>query len=63
MLQKIINALMPANKMINMFTFKIESNKRISEVIAKIPLSCEENKFALFKHMFIMKQLKARGFQ
>lgn len=62
MFQKIIKAIMPATKMIDLFTFKIESNKPISEVISKVPLICEQNKFALLQTYVYHEIVESKGF-
>jgi hypothetical protein len=41
MLKKIMQSLMPAEKMIEMFTYKIVNNQPIGQITEKVPSACE----------------------
>jgi len=45
MLQKMMSALMPPEKMIEMFTYKIISTQSIGNISEKVPSACEKYKF------------------
>jgi hypothetical protein len=62
MLEKLMKAAMPANKMIDMFTYKIESNKPIEQVTSKVPAACEESKFALLQTYVYHEIVESKGF-
>lgn len=62
MFQKIIQALMPSNKMIDMFTFKMTSKQSIEQITQKVPEACSNNKFALL-HTYVYHEIvESRGF-
>lgn len=62
MLQKAIQAMMPAEKMIEMFTYKITSNQSILQIAEKVPAACELSKFALL-HTYIYHEIvESKGF-
>lgn len=62
MLEKLMKAVLPAEKMIEMFTYKIESNQPIEQVTLKVPSACEENKFALLQTYIYHDIVKSKGF-
>jgi len=62
MLQKLMQAAIPADKMIEMFTYKILSKQPIEKVIEKVPSACEENKFALLKTYVYHDIVESKGF-
>jgi len=62
MLQKMMQALMPPEKMIEMFTYKIISNKPIEQVSEKVPLTCEKYKFSLLQTYVYHEILESKGF-
>ncbi len=62
MLQKIMQSLMPAEKMIEMFTYKIISNQSIGRIAERVPSACEQSKFALL-HTYIYHEIvESKGF-
>jgi uncharacterized protein (DUF302 family) len=62
MLQKLMQALMPPAKMIDMFTFKIVSTQSIDYVSKKVPQVCEDFKFALLKTYVYHEIVESKGF-
>lgn len=62
MLEKLMKATMPADKMIEMFTYKITSKLPIDQVIEKVPSACEEKKFALLKTYVYHDIVESKGF-
>ena len=62
MLLKIMQAIMPTKKMIEMFTLKIESNKSIEEISEKVAIECENHKFALLQTYIYQEILESKGF-
>lgn len=62
MLQKLMKAAMPAEKMIEMFTYKISSKQSIEKVTEKVPAACEENKFALLQTYIYHEIVESKGF-
>lgn len=53
---------MPPEKMIEMFTYKIESKKPIARVSEEVPLTCEKYKFSLLQTYNYFEILKSKGF-
>jgi hypothetical protein len=47
--QKLMQAFMPAEKMIDMFTYKIISTRSIVNISEKVPSACEHFKFSLLQ--------------
>ncbi len=62
MLQKMMQALMPPEKMIEMFTYKIISNQSIIEIAEKVPSACEKYKFALLQTYVYHEIVESKGF-
>lgn len=62
MLQKVMQSMMPAEKMIEMFTYKISSKLPIEQIAEKVPAACEQNKFALL-HTYVYHEIvESKGF-
>ncbi|MCX6220989.1 MAG: DUF302 domain-containing protein [Bacteroidia bacterium] len=62
MLQKIMQAIIPSKKMIEMFTYKIVSNQSIEQIAEKVPTACEQSKFALL-HTYVYHEIvESKGF-
>lgn len=53
---------MPAEKMIEMFTYKIISNQSIEEISKKVPEASEKHKFALLTTYNYHEIVKDKGF-
>jgi uncharacterized protein (DUF302 family) len=62
MLQKLMKAAMPPEKMIDMFTYKISSKLPIEKVTEKVPAACEQNKFALLQTYVYHDIVTGKGF-
>ncbi len=62
MIKQLVNAFMPAEKMIDMFIYKIVSNKAIEQIIEKVPAACEEKKFALLQTYVYHEIVESKGF-
>jgi uncharacterized protein (DUF302 family) len=62
MLDKLMKALLPAKKMIDMFTYKIVSNQPIEQIAQKIPEACEKYKFALLQTYVYHEIVESKGF-
>jgi len=62
MLQKIMQALMPPEKMVEMFTYKITSNQPIEQIAEKVPVACEQYKFALLYTYVYHEIVESKGF-
>lgn len=62
MIKQLVNAFMPAEKMIDMFIYKIVSNKSIEQIIEKVPAACDENKFALLQTYVYHEIVESKGF-
>lgn len=62
MIQKLMQAMMPPEKMIEMFIYKIISNQPIEQISEKVPVACEQNKFALL-HTYVYHEIvESKGF-
>ena len=57
-----MQALMPPEKMIDMFTYKIISTQSIWKVSAKVPSACEKYKFALLQTYIYHEIVESKGF-
>ena len=53
---------MPAEKMIDMFTYKITSNQPIEVISKKVPEACEKHKFALLTTYNYHEIVESKGF-
>ena len=62
MFQKLMQAMMPPKKMIDMFTYKIVSNQQIERIAEKVPEACEQNKFALLQTYVYHEIVESKGF-
>ena len=55
-------AVMPSNKMIEMFTYEIASKLSIEEIKEKVPAACEQNKFAVLQTYVYHDIVASKGF-
>jgi len=62
MLNNLLQALVPAEKMIEMFTYKITSTKSINQIAEKVPVACEQYKFALLQTYVYHEIVESKGF-
>ncbi|MCF8224731.1 MAG: DUF302 domain-containing protein [Bacteroidales bacterium] len=62
MLQKLMKAVMPSKKMIEMFTYEISSKLPIEEITKKVPAACEQNKFAVLQTYVYHDIVESKGF-
>jgi uncharacterized protein (DUF302 family) len=62
MFNKLMQAFMPPEKMIEMFTHKIICNKPVEKVSEKVPSTCEKYKFSLLQTYVYHEILESRGF-
>jgi uncharacterized protein (DUF302 family) len=62
MLNKMMRALMSPEKMIEMFTYKIISNKAVEKVSEKVTSACEKYKFSLLQTYVYHEILESKGF-
>lgn len=62
MFQKLLQAIMPAKKVVDLFTLQIEGNNSIENVIQKIEEECENHKFTILKTYDYYEILKSKGF-
>ncbi len=62
MFEKLMQAVMPAEKMIDMFTYKITSNQPIEEISKEVPEACEKHKFALLTTYNYHEIVESKGF-
>jgi uncharacterized protein (DUF302 family) len=53
---------MPAQKMIELFTLKLESKQSIESIAGKVSEECEKHKFALLKTYVYHDIVKEKGF-
>lgn len=57
-----IQAIMPSEKMIEMFTLKLESKQPIETIAHEVSKECESHKFALLQTYIYHNILKEKGF-
>jgi len=62
MLKDLIQAIMPSEKMIEMFTLKLESEQPIETIAQKVSRECENHKFALLQTYVYHDIVKEKGF-
>lgn len=62
MLEKLMKAAMPVEKMIEMLTYQISSGLNIEKVVDKVPLACEQTGFALLQTYVYHEIVKSKGF-
>jgi len=53
---------MPPEKMIDMFTYQIESNQSIGKISERVPSACEKYKFALLQTYVYHEIVESKGF-
>lgn len=62
MIKKILKALMPPKKIIDMFTLKIISNRSIEDITKNVNKECENHKFALLQTYIYHEIVESKGF-
>jgi uncharacterized protein (DUF302 family) len=62
MLMKLMQAFMPAKKMIDMFTLKVISNQSIEKIAGHVQAECENHKFALLQSYTYHEIVESKGF-
>ncbi|MDP3148785.1 MAG: DUF302 domain-containing protein [Ignavibacteria bacterium] len=62
MFQKIMRAVMPSQKMIDMFTLKVISDQPIDIIAKKVQTECDNYKFALLTTYNYHEIVEAKGF-
>ena len=62
MLQKMMQAFMPPEKMIEMFIYKITSTQSIGQISEKVPSACEKFKFSLLQTYIYHEIVESKGF-
>ncbi|MDF1518616.1 MAG: DUF302 domain-containing protein [Lutibacter sp.] len=62
MIKKMIQAAMPSEKMIEMFTLKLESKQPIETIAQEVSKECENHKFALLQTYVYHDIVKEKGF-
>ncbi|PKP12887.1 MAG: hypothetical protein CVU08_08180 [Bacteroidetes bacterium HGW-Bacteroidetes-3] len=62
MIKKMIQAIMPSQKMIEMFTLKLESDQPIETIAQKVSGECENHKFALLQTYVYHDIVEKKGF-
>ena len=62
MIKKMIQAIMPSEKMIEMFTLKLESKQPIETIAQEVSKECENHKFALLQTYVYHDIVKEKGF-
>lgn len=62
MAQETMQAFMPPNEMIEMFTLKVVSDQSIEKIAQNVPAECEKNKFALLHTYNYHEILESKGF-
>ena len=62
MLRKLITSFFPSQKMIDMFTYKIFSDKSIDMIAEKVQTECDNYKFALLKTYNYHEIVESKGF-
>lgn len=60
--EKIIQAIMPPKKMIEMFTLSVESNKPIDDIANRVQKECDHYKFALLYTYNYHEIVESKGF-
>jgi len=62
MFQKLMQAMIPPEKMIEMFIHKTSSKLPIEQIAERVPAACEQNKFALL-HTYVYHEIvESKGF-
>jgi uncharacterized protein (DUF302 family) len=62
MINKILAAVMPKKKMIEMFTYKIEGKLSADETAAKVEAACQRHNFALLTTYIYHEIVESKGF-
>lgn len=62
MLKTFTGLFMSKEKLFEMMTYQIKSNKDISEVVSKVELACEKHKFALLHSYIYHEVVASKGF-
>jgi uncharacterized protein (DUF302 family) len=62
MFDKIVQSIMPAGKMIEMFTVKLESDLPIDQVASKVETACQNHNFSLLQSYDYHQILESKGF-
>ncbi|MDP3945001.1 MAG: DUF302 domain-containing protein [Lutibacter sp.] len=62
MIKNILQAMMPSEKMIEMFTVKLESKQPIETIAQEVSKECENHKFALLQTYVYHDIVKEKGF-
>ncbi len=62
MAQETMQAFIPPNGMIEMFTFKVVSDQSIEKIAQNVPAECEKNKFSLLHSYHYHEILESKGF-
>ena len=62
MINKLMKAIMPPKKMIDMFTLKVETNQEIDKIAKQVPIKCEEYNFALLKTYNYHEIVESKGY-
>ena len=57
-----MQAVMPPNEMIELFTLKMESNQPIETIAQRVPAGCETHKFALLYTYNYHEIVESKGF-
>ena len=60
--QETIQAMMPPDEMIEMFTLKMVSNQSIEKIAQHVPAECEKSKFALLQTFNYHEIVESKGF-
>lgn len=59
---KLEQAFLPSEKMIEMFTYKIISNQLIEQIVQQVPRVCEQFKFSLLQTYIYHEIVENKGF-
>jgi len=62
MFRKILESIMPASKMVKMFTLKMESDLPIVEIADKVEAACAARNFALLQSYNYHQIVESKGF-
>jgi hypothetical protein len=62
MSQKMMHALTPPGKMIEMVTYKIISTQSIGDISERVPSACEKFKFTLLQTYVYHEIVESKGF-
>jgi uncharacterized protein (DUF302 family) len=62
MMMKLMQAFMPAKKMIDMFTVKVISDQSIAKIADRVQQECENHKFSLLQTYNYYEILEEKGF-